>query len=464
MRIRIALASAALLALSPTLAVAKDRYVTPAGSGSDCTQEKPCSIFIGVNSAAAKDVVHVAGDLGPYPVITSGISVNPGVVVVGEGAQLPQLTLGGNGEVGVGGGTLTRFDLRRTSATMPLLPLLRVSGGGMAQRLRIESTVNALPVEMLSGVLRDSFVRATAAGTPAVQPLNNSILRNVTALATGPSSAGIRTSGSGFPPSCAGAQIQLRNTIARGVAFDIEASGMVGCASTIDVGHSNFRAGALGLSNASVIDSGGNQTSVNPLFGADGLHQLAGSPTIDAGLAEEVNGPFDIDGDARLLGTAPDIGADEFPSPPLSPTPAADTTAPEGSALKLSPKRFVPGKRKPKGTSIGYSLTESALTTFTVQRKASGRRANGRRGLCLTGKAAKAKGGLRCIKLVKLGTLAHQGAAGANSFRFDGWVGGKKLPPGSYLMTGRPTDAAGNVGAAFGATFAVLRPRAKARR
>ena len=67
--------------------------------------------------------------------------------------------------------------------------------------------------------------------------------------------------------------------------------------------------------------SDGNQTT-EPLLAADGFHQLAGSPTIDAGQTNSVSvGSEDIDGGPRVTGTAPDIGADEEAPLPVPPPP-----------------------------------------------------------------------------------------------------------------------------------------------
>jgi hypothetical protein len=48
----------------------------------------------------------------------------------------------------------------------------------------------------------------------------------------------------------------------------------------------------------------------DPAFAPDGYHLTSGSAAIDKGLPAHVT--TDIDGDARPVGSGPDLGADEF--------------------------------------------------------------------------------------------------------------------------------------------------------
>jgi hypothetical protein len=54
------------------------------------------------------------------------------------------------------------------------------------------------------------------------------------------------------------------------------------------------------------------------------------------------------------------------------------------------------------------------------------------------------------------GGFAHQGKAGPNSFRFSGRIRNRRLPPGSYRLVERVTDAAANVSAARMAKFRIV--------
>jgi hypothetical protein len=51
----------------------------------------------------------------------------------------------------------------------------------------------------------------------------------------------------------------------------------------------------------------------------------------------------------------------------------------------------------------------------------------------------------------------HSGQVGANTFRFRGRIGGRRLSPGGYRLVARATDAAGNTGAAKRVRFRIVR-------
>ena len=86
---------------------------------------------------------------------------------------------------------------------------------------------------------------------------------------------------------------------------------------------------------AAVNDMGGNQLApvlLADLAGGD-FHQLSGSPTVDAGVADAQLDAFDLDLDPRTLGAAPDMGADELTTAPGALTGAASGLTPTGVTL-----------------------------------------------------------------------------------------------------------------------------------
>ena len=142
-------------------------------------------------------------------------------------------------------------------------------------------------------------------------------LRNVTAIATGAGSYGIRADSSGNNTNL---DISARNVIAFGIAADIRST-EVGLRSESDVllTNSNYdkieEGGGGNVTNVGFVSS--NQTAL-PVFADNTLfHQGKTSPTIDKGASDASVGTSDLDGSPRKIGSAVDIGADEFdPTPP----------------------------------------------------------------------------------------------------------------------------------------------------
>ena len=95
--------------------------------------------------------------------------------------------------------------------------------------------------------------------------------------------------------------------------------------SSIAIDHSDVRAGVEGeyiyTDGASEVQWGQGNIDQDPLFVAEGDYHLSpDSPCIDAGIAlDELSSKpqgdlfeFDIEGEPRVMGSAPDMGADEF--------------------------------------------------------------------------------------------------------------------------------------------------------
>jgi hypothetical protein len=86
---------------------------------------------------------------------------------------------------------------------------------------------------------------------------------------------------------------------------------------------------------------------------------------------------------------------------------------------------------------VSYRLSEAAKVKFRVQRCT-----NLSNGKC------------RHFRTLK-GSFTHSGKAGANSFRFTGYVNGKRLKAGSYRLVGTPTDRSKNKGRSVRASFKI---------
>ncbi len=238
------------------------------------------------------------------------------------------------------------------------------------------------------------------------------------------------------------AATHLTNTALRG-APDLDVSAQAGSPVTVSLTNSAWRNAApfTVVAGPATIDA-----KTPPVTGDlkldGGGKPLEGSPLIDAGAALTDLGPLDLDGNARVSGSAPDIGAFEVtastpppitaqcgclpPANPPTPGPAPDTTAPTASTLK-PPKTLKRSKlTKGKGVSLTATVSE-ALASAKVELVQITKK---------TGKAPKEK-------VLATATLG----AGGPSLKFPLKVKASKLAKkGKQKLTLRYTfvDAAGN--------------------
>jgi hypothetical protein len=132
--------------------------------------------------------------------------------------------------------------------------------------------------------------------------------------------------------------------------------------------------------------------------------------------------------------------------------------APAVTGLTASPSVFaVAGSgasiARRTGSTISYSDSQAATTTFTVLKPVVGVKNN--RGSCVS--PVKGKRGKRCTRYVRVGSFTHRDAAGRNSFHFTGRVSGRKLTPGSYELQVVPRAPNGKTGLATIVSFRVIR-------
>ena len=147
----------------------------------------------------------------------------------------------------------------------------------------------------------------------------NLTVRNVTAVSTGTNSFG--ASYRFFGGSAANWIVNTRSTIAKGTGKDVVAGALLFSGTcpntTVSLDFSDYTTTAdperrlRRVAAASPAGSGSNQTTA-PMLRADGIHELAGSITVDHGFTDGSSGTSDIDGQLRTIGSAADIGADEL--------------------------------------------------------------------------------------------------------------------------------------------------------
>jgi hypothetical protein len=211
-------------------------------------------------------------------------------------------------------------------------------------------------------MFRNSIVVAPGVNGIAVQTTSivvprSGTYRNVTAIAPGTGGIALlawagNTTGQ--------TNVLARNVIARGGpgGYSLKAHTANPAASaTITVDHSNWLGGLKVGAQAAIVDGGGNQTAA-PYFvdaAAGDYRQANGSPTIDAGLSEFVDGPLDADGDPRQIGPI-DIGADEFVVVPGATTGPASAVTDRSATLS--------GSVDAKGAPTSYRFEYGPTTAY----------------------------------------------------------------------------------------------------
>jgi hypothetical protein len=443
------LAATALITLAAltatSVAEAAQRYASPGAVGEVCSKEVPCSLKQAITKAKAGDEVIV--NPGTYTE-SSGLQTPAGVENINihgaAGGTMPVIVASASLEYTLefkgAGGRLSYLAVEDTAPTFPRSVLCEK--GGLVERVVVSATgEKAIGISQIEDcTVRDSLVLASGTQSQAFlatgsAPAASGVSRNVTAIAHGSGSKGITASFSyaGVPGRYT---LNARNLIVSGDAFDLATAGGAFGVGHFQISNSNFE--TTKLEPGSTVEGSANQTAAALFVDAakGDYHEAAGSPTIDAGADDGLLGALDLGGGRRVLGTAPDIGAYEFPSPPAAP-------AAQIQSLKLAPKTFraapkgsaIIGRKKkaPVGTTVTYSLSAAGSVQFTVERKTVGRKGKGK---CVKKtRANAAKKHCALFKPVK-GSFSATGVAAQNRFTFSGRVGNRPLKPGAYRLTG----------------------------
>jgi Ca2+-binding RTX toxin-like protein len=337
-RSRVTLSVLTLLLLLPAGAgAATARFAAPGGSttDADCDQAHPCEIRRAVTTVAKSgdDVTIAPGTYNLTATLTVGAQ---NVTLHGQaGAGRPSISIDpGANHLGL---VLSKGSALRHVSIQDMVDNTDAIRGGLGgntvEDVAVTSGSNATIVDLYgTSVIRDSTVRGTGSGNIGIEgTLGTLTIRNVTVMPGTPNSwafsSFVRAS------SAAGSTLDVRNSIAMGGTDPSDAdlhaqSNDPAHASNVNVSYSNFRTTATFGSPASVNNLGHNQTALPKLAdpGAGDFHQVAGSPTIDKGVPGNDIGTTDLDGDPRVLGFAPDIGADEFVPPGLPTAVTGGTT------------------------------------------------------------------------------------------------------------------------------------------
>lgn len=403
---------AAVLALPSASASASQRFAAPTGAGSVCSSAAPCALATAFAGAVTGDeIVLGAGTYTPGAalVVPSGLDVH-GAPGAAASTVIDVTSLDVAGRIA---------DLTLQTSSGPVLGL-----SGLGERLNILASGTAVGVGLTPGaVLRDSVVvTANAHGLVWFTGAGGRFdLINDTIDAGG---SGVAVYMNSIAPKLGPASVAfVRNTVARGDAGDLRVLGVA--TQTLEASHSAFRPG----SSTAVTDGGGNVAAA-PTFFADGtdFHQLWGSPTIDAGLADPSTGDLDLDGRPRTSGASIDIGAYESPGIPPSPAapPAGNLLVNPGAetgpgATDGSAQTAIPGwTTTPAFTAVRYGASGGFPDTLEAARNGGGANffaggpatasSTARQVVDVSGRAADIDGGRVSARLAAdLGGFASQG-------------------------------------------------------
>jgi hypothetical protein len=317
-----------LFLLGPASAWGTTRYAAPGGVAPDTVcvspQAAPCSIH---EAAAGPDVADgdeavispgsysdTAGDLGADGSVDIMREVN---VHGSSGQPRPLITLNSNRPFGAFSVDPERARLAHVEIDSFVSTVNLTVFAGVAEDVVATNSGQAAAIacEQFDGVIRDSACTASGTGAAALgveetEVSVGPVIRNVTALATGTFGDALLFS---YGPAVM-ATVDAKSVIAEGAGADVAVSGGTET-STVKLEHSDYDNVVAFDLDVTPAGTGTNITAA-PLLAADGIHELAGSPTIDAGAIDDSSGAADIDGQGRTIGSAPDIGADEFKPPP----------------------------------------------------------------------------------------------------------------------------------------------------
>ncbi len=352
--------SLATLALAaPGASAAAQRYASPSGGGYACSSAVPCDLTYAIEGAAGGDEVIVAP--GDYQVAEIK-QLSPVTVHGAAGQPRPRLHFSGGWMI-LNDSALRWVEIDQATPAAKGL----TSWGGTVDQVIVRGGSAADCAAVVDSTMRNSVVEArspdgSAICTAAFNSSDTSTYRNVTAIAHKGNAIEAEAI-----DSTANLHVNLINTIARadagGLGLYIRSSAPGGHA-TATVSHSNYPNYLTSGADAAYVDGGGNQGSA-PLFAnaaAGDYRQKPASPTVDAGHYTLVNGPLDLDGNPRSVGST-DIGAYEFVPAPGAATGAATAVSDRTATLTgtVSPKGAPTAYRFEYGTTTAYGSTTAQV-------------------------------------------------------------------------------------------------------
>lgn len=362
-RTRITAAAICLALAAATTASAANRYASPTGTGTTCGEFAPCDLPTAVNGAGVGDFVRVAS--GTYN-LTSPLVVNTGdVAIVGEsGAKRPVINSTG------------AFLIDNADPAGLYLRDLRInanadSGSSIFAR---SATINRLDIATTSGIyqalavrdlfMMDSVVRSVTVGGVAVVTTNATIFGSTIIANADSGSRALSVYPPYFGPSPT-AEVSVMNSILVGGNTSIDLSPDAGSSALLNIDYSSYSGVAA---NATSTTNVGTHNVGAPLLvdlpGRTDIHQAPGSPTLNAGNPAATSLGLDFEGQARIVGPAPDIGADEQTAKPALSAVSTDQITNKAARVRamLAPGGLTTTYRVQWGTSTAYGHTTTPAT------------------------------------------------------------------------------------------------------
>ncbi|MDO8187235.1 choice-of-anchor Q domain-containing protein [Conexibacter sp. JD483] len=327
---RAVIVAAACGLAAPAAADAAVRHAAPGGSGSACSEAAPCDLTTAIEAAASGDEVVIgAGDYAP------GAGISGGEIDVHGAAGQARPRIRFNRAFGLSlydGSRLS--DVEVTTTDMAGGAAIYFSGEQIERVVARHAGLGAA-IRVADGsvpLIRDTLAVNSGSGAairvtgPGSNGEVQARLEQVTAIATGAAGTALAVDSSAGRSAIVSVDRSILRNTAGG---DDVGLAQLGAALQVTTTRSAFarvsRAGSPLLTSVGTI-------SAAPLLGGPEFQQLAGSPTIDAG-GSETSGAFDLDGDPRWLGSATDVGADEFRPQPVTPAATARQLGPTAVAV-----------------------------------------------------------------------------------------------------------------------------------
>ncbi len=359
----------------------KIRFAAPGGTGAvPCADPaKPCSLFtaadkssLGLESGTevimAPGTYSGAGDLGSELFV----DVPSGVYLHGTAGK-PRPLISQN-KPSAQAALILRDDLvSHLEVNSNGQRALLVEVASTAEDVIARATAgHSVACDLREGILRgsvclDSGSEATALGTAITKDgsVFGAKLRNVTAVANGGASFGLRyeLKSSAEPAT---EVVDALSVIARGTAKDVVARGLSssgspasGAVVEIRLRNSDFQSVAAETDAsdgvATVTPAGANANITDPpVLAGDNVHQLVQSPTVDTGAIDLLSGASDIDGQARTLGPNPDIGADELAPASVTTVSCVPGSVPAGTASTCTATVEDPASSSPPHGTVEF--------------------------------------------------------------------------------------------------------------